>query len=78
MHEKLEKYLEEIGHYLAVNKEKEEILIEIKSHVLEKTEGAEPAAGESRNSHPHKSEKAGQEKRELAHYAEVLERADGT
>jgi hypothetical protein len=38
MHEKLEKYLEEIGHYLAVNKEKEEILIEIKSHVLEKTE----------------------------------------
>jgi hypothetical protein len=38
MHEKLEKYLEEIGHYLAAHKEKEEILNEIKSHVLEKAE----------------------------------------
>jgi hypothetical protein len=38
MHEKLEKYLEEISHYLAIHEEKEEILNEIKSHVLEKTE----------------------------------------
>ena len=38
MYGKLEKYLEEIGHYLAASKEKEEILTEIKSHILEKTE----------------------------------------
>ncbi len=38
MYEKLEKYLEEIGRYLATSKEKKEILTEIRSHVLEKTE----------------------------------------
>ncbi len=38
MHEKLEKYLEEIGHYLAAHKEKKEILSEIRSHILEKAE----------------------------------------
>jgi hypothetical protein len=38
MYEKLEKYLEEIGHYLGAYKEKGEILTEIKSHVLEKAE----------------------------------------
>ena len=37
MYEKLEKYLEEIGRYLATSKEKKEILTEIKSHLLEKT-----------------------------------------
>jgi hypothetical protein len=38
MYEKLRKYLEEIGHYLAASKEKEEILTELKSHILEKAE----------------------------------------
>ncbi len=38
MHEKLNKYLEEISHYLAAVSEKEEILNEIKSHILEKAE----------------------------------------
>ncbi|MFO7981426.1 MAG: hypothetical protein R6V00_11445 [Candidatus Aminicenantes bacterium] len=38
MHEKLKKYLGEISHYLAAVSEKEEILTEIKSHILEKTE----------------------------------------
>ena len=34
----LEDYLEEIDHYLAVAEGKEEILSEIKSHIIEKTE----------------------------------------
>jgi hypothetical protein len=38
MHEKLRKYLDEISRYLAVVSEKEEILTEIKSHILEKAE----------------------------------------
>jgi hypothetical protein len=38
MVEKLEKYLEEIDHYLAVEKGSAEILSEIKSHILDKTE----------------------------------------
>jgi hypothetical protein len=38
MSEKLETYLDEIGHYLAGSKEKQEIIAEIKSHILEKTE----------------------------------------
>jgi len=38
MHEKLRKYLEEISRYLAAVSEKEEILNEIKSHILEKAE----------------------------------------
>ena len=38
MYEKLKKYLEEISHYLAAVSEKEEILNEIKSHILEKAE----------------------------------------
>jgi hypothetical protein len=38
MHEKLETYLDEIRQYLASNKEKQEILKEIKSHILEKAE----------------------------------------
>jgi len=37
MHEKLEKYLEEIGRHLAAEREKEEILAELRSHILEKT-----------------------------------------
>jgi hypothetical protein len=38
MHEKLRKYLDDISHYLAAVSEKEEILTEIKSHILEKAE----------------------------------------
>jgi len=38
MFEKLDTYLDEIGHYLADSKEKQEIIAEIKSHILEKTE----------------------------------------
>ncbi len=38
MSKKLELYLEEIGHYLGTEKEKQEILTEIKSHILEKAE----------------------------------------
>ena len=38
MYKKLESYLEEIDHYLALREGKEEILSEIKSHILEKTE----------------------------------------
>ncbi|UCE40681.1 MAG: hypothetical protein JSV17_14725 [Candidatus Aminicenantes bacterium] len=38
MSEKLEKYLEEISHYLGTSKEKQEILTEIKSHIMEKAE----------------------------------------
>jgi hypothetical protein len=38
MSEKLETYLEEISHYLGITKEKQEILMEIKSHIMEKTE----------------------------------------
>lgn len=38
MSEKLDTYLDEIGHYLAGSKEKQEIIAEIKSHILEKTE----------------------------------------
>ena len=34
----LEDYLKEIDHYLAINEGKDEILSEIKSHILEKTE----------------------------------------
>ena len=38
MYKKLQTYLEEIDHYLALREGKEEILSEIKSHILEKTE----------------------------------------
>jgi hypothetical protein len=38
MSEKLETYLDEISHYLGISKEKQEILMEIKSHIMEKTE----------------------------------------
>lgn len=38
MSEKLEAYLEEIGHFLSGRREREEILSEIRSHILEKTE----------------------------------------
>jgi hypothetical protein len=38
MYKKLEDYLKEIDHYLAVKEGKDEILSEIKSHILEKTE----------------------------------------
>ncbi len=38
MSDKLEAYLEEIGHYLAVAEGREEILSEIRSHILEKAE----------------------------------------
>jgi len=38
MHESLEKYLKEISHYLAVRQGADEILAEIKSHILEKAE----------------------------------------
>jgi len=38
MHKNLEKYLEEIGHYLSDPGEREEILDEIRSHILEKAE----------------------------------------
>lgn len=36
--EKLENYIEEIDHYLAVDKDVEDILTEIRDHILEKTE----------------------------------------
>jgi hypothetical protein len=39
MHQNLENYLSEIGHYLAVKDGAQEILAEIRSHILEKTEG---------------------------------------
>ncbi len=38
MSEKLENYLEEISRYLGTGKEKQEILVEIKSHLMEKAE----------------------------------------
>jgi hypothetical protein len=38
MHENLEKYLKEISHYLAVKQGANEILAEIRSHILEKAE----------------------------------------
>ncbi len=38
MSEKLRNYLEEIHHYLVSSKEKDEILTELKSHILEKAE----------------------------------------
>jgi hypothetical protein len=38
MHENLEKYLREISHYLAVKHGADEILAEIRSHILEKAE----------------------------------------
>ena len=38
MSKRLETYLEEISRYLAINKEKQEILTEIKSHIMEKAE----------------------------------------
>lgn len=38
MHENLEKYLKEISHYLAVKQGADEILAEIRSHILEKAE----------------------------------------
>jgi len=38
MSEKLERYLEEISHFLSGREEREEILSEIRSHILEKTE----------------------------------------
>jgi len=38
MYEKLDAYLEEISHFLSARKEREEILAEIRSHILEKTE----------------------------------------
>jgi len=48
MHENLEKYLVEISHYLSVRQGADEIIAEIRSHILEKAEressGAAPAA----------------------------------
>jgi hypothetical protein len=38
MSKRLEIYLEEISHYLGIGKEKQEILSEIKSHIMEKAE----------------------------------------
>jgi hypothetical protein len=38
MFERLESYLEEFSHYLGTTKEKQEILTEIKSHIMEKAE----------------------------------------
>ena len=38
MHENLERYLKEISHYLAVKQGADEILAEIRSHILEKAE----------------------------------------
>ena len=38
MSEKLETYLDEIRRYLASSKEKQEILTEIKSHIMEKAD----------------------------------------
>jgi len=49
MSAKLETYLEEIGHYLAVGPGREEILSEIRSHILEKAE--ESGGGEAALEH---------------------------
>jgi hypothetical protein len=38
MHKKLENYLEEISHFLSGREEREEILAEVRSHILEKAE----------------------------------------
>jgi hypothetical protein len=38
MSNKLEAYLEEISHFLSGHEEREEILSEIRSHILEKAE----------------------------------------
>ncbi len=48
MHKNLEKYLEEIGHYLSDPGEREEILNEIRSHILEKAERESGPADEGR------------------------------
>lgn len=47
MSEKLETYLEEISHFLSGRREREEILSEIKSHILEKTEQEHGAVTEA-------------------------------
>lgn len=47
MHDKLEKYLEEISHYLIIQAGKEEILSEIRSHILEKAEQEHGETSES-------------------------------
>ncbi len=47
MHKNLETYLEEISHFLSGREEREEILAEIRSHILEK---AEQEAGRGRRS----------------------------
>jgi hypothetical protein len=47
MYEKLEKYLEEISHYLVIQVGKEEILSEIRSHILEKAEQEHGETSES-------------------------------
>lgn len=44
---KLDAYLEDIGHYLAVGPAREEILSEIRSHILEKAEDERPRSGEA-------------------------------
>ncbi len=46
MHEKLEEYLGEISHYLAVRQGADEILKEIRSHILEKAEAGSGAVTE--------------------------------
>ena len=47
MYEKLEKYLEEISHYLIIQKGKKEILSEIRSHIMEKAEQEHGETSES-------------------------------
>ncbi|MDH4219035.1 MAG: hypothetical protein OEY18_01065 [Candidatus Aminicenantes bacterium] len=47
MYEKLEKYLEEISHYLVIQEGKEEIISEIRSHILEKAEQEHGETSES-------------------------------
>lgn len=47
MHKKLENYLEEISHFLSGREEREEILAEIRSHILEKAEQEAGPAGEA-------------------------------
>ncbi len=47
MHKNLENYLEEIGHFLSEREEREEILSEIRSHILEKAEREEGPVDES-------------------------------
>jgi hypothetical protein len=47
MFERLEAYLEEISHFLSCRKEREEILAEIRSHILEKTEQESGAVTEA-------------------------------